>query len=876
MGSNRIVGPATGVGVGGPADAAGTIALATAVAAPDTAAAAPAGLFRPVPRRHVAGLMTICLAVAAADAYVFAFRHLGALPNRTLIITLPVLAALFALADLAEVQLTYRNRVHIVDLRAVPLVMGLLFATPSVLILAQLAGTFIAVCLPRRRPPEGRPFALARRSLETELAAIVFHAGLATHVPVGWPLWSTATVAAITACVIGVLAGAAYQALSREGRLDTATIAQDAAVQLVGAFTAGNLAVIVGEAISANRSMVLPLGVLGALLFIAYRALIAEGNRRAGLEFMYRVSNITHASGDYDRMLVDLLEETRSTFLAGVAEVVVFLDDMPAHEHFVRTTVGLSPEPDMLTAGPSSLTRAGVVAAMQSSSSVVGFGPRGAGTSMVVRLTGEKRELGVLVVSDPVRGAASFTPDRLRLLETLANHISLILENGHLERSISQLHELERELTYKVFHDQLTSLANRAKLRAHLQDLLDDGRRPALILIDLDDFKTVNDTLGHAVGDRLLAALGERLRRACRQEAMPARLGGDEFAVLLDEADATEAIRVTNRVTSAMVRPVSVGDRSVTVTASAGVVVHDGEATDADGLLRDADIAMYRAKGAGKARHELFERKMSEAVVARHRLKEDLFRAAEQQQFENHYQPMVDLRTNAVVAVESLVRWNHPWAGLVPPDEFIPLAEETGAIVSMGRQVLASACRDGAAWRFFNPDFAVSVNVSVRQLDDDSLIEDVRQVLAETGFPAASLILEVTETATMGDLEATIARLQELKDLGVRIAMDDFGTGYSSLAQIRRLPIDILKIPKPFIDNIADGGDGLETVRAITVLSQSLGLEVVAEGIENSDQFESLQELACSKGQGYLFGRPVPAHDMTRLLAAGAKTRLSA
>ena len=858
MGSNRIEVPAA---------LAGSQEHRGAAAPPAEFVAGP---FQPVRRRSYTGIVTLVVALAAGDAYAFGFRHLGALPNRSLILTWPVLAALFALADLAEVQLTYRSRVHRLALQAVPLVLGLLFATPTVMLIAALVGTAVAIALPRRRPTEGRTFAISRRALEIQLAALVFHAGLAGHTPLGWPLWSTATVAAITACVTGVVTGAVHYTFSQEGRVDRPGLAQDAAVQLVGAFTAGNLAVIAGDAISVNRSMVLPLGVLAALLVVAYRTLIAERSRRSGLEFMYRVSNITHAAGDYDRMLVNLLEETQSTFGAGVAEVVVFTDDLPAHEHFVRTTVGLNEEPDMLTTGPSGLTRAAVVAAMQSSASVVGFGPLGAGTSMVVRLTGDKRELGVLVLSDPRRGAASFAPDRLRLLESLANHLSLILENGHLERSIAQLHELERELTYKVFHDQLTSLGNRAKLRAHLQDLLEGGGRPGLILVDLDDFKTVNDTLGHAVGDRLLAAMADRVRRVCRQDGMAARLGGDEFAVLLDEADNATIVKMTNRLLTSLSQPVSVGDRTVTVTASVGVVVHDGEVTDADGLLRDADIAMYRAKGAGKARFELFERKMSEAVVARHRLKEDLFRAAEQQQFENHYQPMVDLRTHAVVAVESLVRWNHPWAGLVPPDEFIPLAEETGAIVSMGRQVLASACRDGAAWRFLNPDLAVSVNVSVRQLDDDLLVEDVRQALEETGFPAGSLILEITETATMGDLEAMIERLQELKGLGVRIAMDDFGTGYSSLAQIRRLPIDILKIPKPFIDNIADGGDGLETVRAITALSQSLGLEVVAEGIERSDQFESLQELACSKGQGYLFGRPVPAHDMTRLLAASA------
>jgi EAL domain-containing protein (putative c-di-GMP-specific phosphodiesterase class I) len=318
--------------------------------------------------------------------------------------------------------------------------------------------------------------------------------------------------------------------------------------------------------------------------------------------------------------------------------------------------------------------------------------------------------------------------------------------------------------------------------------------------------------------------------------------------------------------------PIVVDGRQVSTQASVGIAMVNRGA-EADELMRHADIAMYTAKRNGKGRFQFFEPEMGESVSSRHRLKEDLRAAVTRREFQNYYQTMVDLTTGEVVGVEALVRWNHPSAGIVNPDDFIPLAEETGVILDVGRFVLSNACRDAARWRGLLPNLSVSVNISACQLDDEGFIDDVRRSLTAAGLPGSALILEITESMVMGDTEVVVGRLNALKALGIQLAIDDFGTGYSSLSQMRQLPIDIVKIPKPFVDdmNVSDGG--LDLVKAITRLSQALGLEVVAEGIEAADQYESLQTLACAVGQGFYFGRPVPAIDMTRFLTGQSPAR---
>ena len=816
-------------------------------------------------------LLNLFLAGAAGAGYAFGVRHLPAFPSQSLHIAWPILALAFCLVEIQVIHLRFRAEAHSISVNELPLVLGLIFTSPTGLILAQVAGAALALAFHRRQAPVKLAFNLSNLALQTVLALVVFHALVGGHDPTGVVGWGAALAATVT-CAALALANIVGAIVLSQARVQVRQATETFALGLAATFTTTNLGVIAASLLATKLYLVAPLVVLTAVLVVAYQAYAGERARRDSLEFLFRASQVTQSSRDLDEIFVELLEHTRAMFHADVAEVVMFAEG--DGQRLVRTTVGLAPEPEVMVSTESPLTRPAIEAAADSAGVVLDWRTQTdgvTGNAMVARLAGEDRALGVLVAANPKRVVSPFNRDHLRLFQTLANHVTLTLENGDLERSITQLRELERQLSYKAFHDPLTTLANRALFRTKLQESIDRGTPGlAVLFIDLDDFKTVNDTLGHAAGDRLLTVVGERIGQCARVQDLAARLGGDEFAILLEGVGHEEAARVALRVLTTVRAPIEMEDRTVSIQTSVGVAVIDHHSRDADEFMRNADIAMYTAKRNGKGCYEFFQPEMSAAVMLRHQLKQDLKRAADHDEFENHYQTMVDLRTREVVAVEALVRWNHPWAGLITPEEFIPLAEETGAIVGLGRHVLMNACRDAAAWRFFNPELCVSVNLSACQLESDELIGDVRDALADAGLPPEALIVEITETMAMGNVDAVIEQLQALKDLGVQIAMDDFGTGYSSLAQIRRLPIDIVKIPKPFLDQITEKTESLDLVHAITRLTQTLGLGVVAEGIEEQQQYERLQELPCAVGQGFFFSRPVPAHFMTQLLAAEA------
>ena len=442
-------------------------------------------------------------------------------------------------------------------------------------------------------------------------------------------------------------------------------------------------------------------------------------------------------------------------------------------------------------------------------------------------------------------------------------------------RDVTDRKALEEQLTHQAFHDDLTGLANRALFTNRAQHALERrGQRDhpvAVLMLDLDDFKDVNDSLGHGAGDQLLCAVAERLRGCVRASDTAARLGGDEFAVLLEDlADPAEATTLADRVLAVLQTPIMLHGREVLAAASVGVAVADPDHTqDANELLRNADVAMYVAKHQGKGRAECFLPGMHAGLVQRLELTAELRRAVEHNEFTVRYQPIVELQRGRVVGVEALVRWQHPRRGLISPLEFVPLAEETGVIVPIGRHVLEDACTQAARWHRQHPSAPVSVNVnlSVRQLQDPGICEQVAQVLAATGLAPSALTLEITESALAESHDAATERLWALKRLGVRLAVDDFGTGYSSLSRLRDFPIDSLKIPKPFVDEILKGPQNSALARAIIDLSATLQLHVVAEGIEHSGQWEELRRLGCQLGQGFYFAQPVAADEIDSLLA---------
>jgi diguanylate cyclase (GGDEF)-like protein/PAS domain S-box-containing protein len=449
-------------------------------------------------------------------------------------------------------------------------------------------------------------------------------------------------------------------------------------------------------------------------------------------------------------------------------------------------------------------------------------------------------------------------------------HVGGILLNA---RDVSERKAFEAELAHQAFHDPVTGLANRSMFAEQVRQAIArarrEGRTPAVIFLDLDDFKTVNDSLGHAAGDEVLVEFARRLDDSVRGADVAARFGGDEFAVLLDDVAETQAAAdAAQRILELLARPMQAGHRQVTLSGSIGISIFGTDDTrDADELIRDADAAMYIAKRDGKSGYRLFEPAMHAGVVARLELRTDLQRALATDQFELHYQPVIRLSDGSVSGVEALLRWRHPEKGLISPVDFIPIAEETGLIIPIGRWVLREGCRHGR--RLASPDgrpLRISINLSLRQIQDSDIVADVRDALEEAGLPPERLTLEITESVLMDDTELAVSRLRDLKALGVTLALDDFGTGYSSLSVLSRFPVDILKMDRSFLTE-GSTPEAHTLANAVVGLGATLSLEVVAEGIEELEQAETMRELGCDLGQGFLFARPLPAEDSLDFVA---------
>jgi diguanylate cyclase (GGDEF)-like protein len=435
---------------------------------------------------------------------------------------------------------------------------------------------------------------------------------------------------------------------------------------------------------------------------------------------------------------------------------------------------------------------------------------------------------------------------------------------------ISERKAAEDALAHQAFHDTLTGLPNRALFLDRLgHALARSARRPAstaVLFLDLDRFKWVNDSLGHAAGDTLLQATAERLLDVVRDTDTIARFGGDEFAVLCEDLeDETEALAVGRRLVAAMSSPITVGDRHLTLTASVGIALASGPGVQPDVLLRDADSAMYRAKERGRDRIELFDEEMRARAMARLETEVALRNALENDELCVHFQPVVDLHGERVVGVEALVRWQHPERGLVPPLEFIPVAEDTGLIVPLGAFVLNEACRTMAAWNRAHPDrpdLNVAVNLSARQLASPGLRDVVAGALVESGLAPDLLCLEITESVLMEDADASREQLQSLKELGVTLGVDDFGTGYSSLLYLRRFPVDVLKIDRSFVSGLGTSAEDSAIVAGVVQLAHALGLRSVAEGVEEPFQVQELGGLGCDLAQGFYWS---PAMEPAKL-----------
>jgi diguanylate cyclase (GGDEF)-like protein/PAS domain S-box-containing protein len=444
---------------------------------------------------------------------------------------------------------------------------------------------------------------------------------------------------------------------------------------------------------------------------------------------------------------------------------------------------------------------------------------------------------------------------------------------------ITQRKAFERDLQQLAFHDTLSGLPNRALFLDRLERALaraDRYRRSiAVMFLDLDNFKVVNDSLGHEVGDQLLTAVAERLRSCLREEDTAARLGGDEMAVLLEEImDEESVVEIARRISTAMTEPFTLHGRDLFATFSIGIALSTPGQDRPDTLLRDADLAMYRAKANGKAGFQVFDPSMTISAMERLELETDLRHALDRSELRVVYQPIMSLETGKISELEALLRWDHPERGLISPAQFIPLAEETGLIVQIGEWVLEDACRRTHAWHLRHPEdppIAISVNLSARQFVQADLVETVARALFTSRLEPSSLKLEITESVLMRDVDGTIEKLWALKGLGVQLAVDDFGTGYSSLSYLKRFPVDTLKIDRSFVSGLGQDSNDTAIVRSVVALAKSLNLAVTGEGIETTEQLGQLQALGCDRGQGYLFAKPLSAAEIDDLLETGVR-----
>jgi diguanylate cyclase (GGDEF)-like protein len=482
-------------------------------------------------------------------------------------------------------------------------------------------------------------------------------------------------------------------------------------------------------------------------------------------------------------------------------------------------------------------------------------------TPMIV----DGRPVGALVVEHRSRSLFGVERRVASVLGQFASIAALNLRNAVLLKHVQDLAE----------RDSLTGAANRRMFQLSLEAVLAEraqtppGKVTAILFMDLDDFKVVNDTLGHSAGDALLVAATERISRLVRSTDLVARLGGDEFAVLTEDSpDLKRSRAMAERLVEELRAPYLIGERHVTVTASIGIASARDAVAGAHDLVRNADVAMYMAKANGKSGFAIFDPGMHAAIRERHELGTELQRAAELGQLRLVYQPIVELASGRPAGVEALVRWLHPERGLIPPGQFIEIAEENGAILPIGRWVLREACREAWRWRLegrTRDDVFISVNVSAREIQQAGFVDGVKAALGDTGLDSSSLVLEITETALLKATPATIATLVELRELGVRMVIDDFGTGYFSLSHLRQFPVDALKIAQEFVTETEPGSRTAALAGAIVALSESLEIQTVAEGIETGDQADRMRALGCTFGQGFHFSRPIEAEEIVAL-----------
>jgi diguanylate cyclase (GGDEF)-like protein len=775
------------------------------------------------------------------------------------------LAVGFAATEAFVFHVQFQREAHTVSMSELPLVLGLFFAPPLHLLAGRLVGSAVILLFHRRSSPLKTVWNLAFVTLQTAVAVTLFHLVAGSAVGGDVRGWLGAYAGAMGANALGVVALAMVVAIY-DGGLHPRAIGRDLVkgdpFQPI-VVTVGLVAVVCLD--TSPRSVVLLL-LTGAGLLVAYRAYAALSDRHLNLERLYRFTQAVSSSPEVGEVLGNVLQEARELLRCETAEVAFVASPTGDVAHVRLGSTGRltrSEEPQssedewlfgsVVTGGEPLLLARGT----RDPDARRWLAAQAAREAVAVPLHGGAGIIGALVVTDRMGEVRAYDADDLLLLETVANHASVALQNG----------ELIDRLRHEAMHDTLTGLPNRAFLQRRLTTALDevvDGRSPgaAVMILDLDGFKEVNDTLGHQQGDHLLVEVAARLTTAVDTAGTVARLGGDEFAVLLGGTDDEDkVIRVGRRILRALEHPIALDGMEVEVGGSLGVALAPLHATDPAVLLKRADLAMYDAKASTHGLR-VYEPDLDTTNPRRLTLVSELRAGLASGQVQVYAQPQARLLDGQVVGVEALARWEHPELGAVTPDEFIPIAERSGLINPLTTRVLDLSLRAVAEWRAAGHDLGIAVNLSTRSLHDADLLEEVSRLLRRHGVPAGRLTLEVTESSVMADPARATALLHQLRDLGVRLSVDDFGTGYSSLSYLKRLPVHEVKIDRSFVIGLAERSEDVAIVRAIVDLGRHLGLEVIAEGVEDRATWDLLASMGCDLVQGWHLGRPMPTGDV--------------
>jgi diguanylate cyclase (GGDEF)-like protein len=826
------------------------------------------------PNSRVA-LLVAGLSVTAGGAYLLWLRHwsqeLGS--GRFPVV---FLAVAFAVFEMLPVHLEYREEVHSVSVSELALVAGLIFFPPSEVLAARLAGSVVALVLGRRQWTIKLPFNLASFALETTVATVVYRALLAWH-PVLSAVGAVAIIAGVlSASIVGTVSVAAVISL-HERRLQKAILGEGIRIAMLGALVMSSVGMLASGLIWAEPGLSWLMVVVAALACLCFRGYASLRQRYASLDRLYTFNRSVGTAIETGQATQLLLTKAADLLRAGVGEIILFdeegtsgLRSSVVDGRFDTAEVTLDPATS-LEHRAAALGSALLVSRFTKDPDLTRrLGRRGVKDAMVVPLRRNGAVVGTFLVANRLSGVTTFDAEDLKLFDTVGVHASTTLENGRL---IDQLRQEAASKEFQSLHDNLTGLANRTLFHRLVEQAIEScpkGRAVGVMLMDLDRFKEVNDTLGHHTGDLLLIELSNRLRQVLGARGQIARLGGDEFAILLpDVVGLTEAEEVTKLILAALERPLALTEINLQIGASIGVAMFPDHAIDSDALLQLADVAMYQAK-ANHTGYAVYASRRDNHDARRLALASDLRSAVERDEIVVHYQLKADVKSRRLAGVEALVRWQHPSFGLVPPDEFVPIAEHTGLIRLLTDHVLEAALRQCRSWQRLGFPLNVAVNLSVRNLMDRDLPDRIGALLSEVGLSAGMLTLEITEGTIMADPARTLEVLNRLAAMGITLAIDDFGTGYSSLSYLKRLPVHEVKIDKSFVQHMTSDEDDLVIVRSVVDLARNLRLGVVAEGVEDAPTWACLADLGCDSIQGFYLSKPLEAGLLThRLLTRG-------